>query len=35
MDPEASGDFDHSWLLARSGECNLGLESGIVFASTC
>jgi hypothetical protein len=35
MDSEASGEFRHRCLLAQRCECDFGLESGIVFASTC
>jgi hypothetical protein len=35
MDPEASREFGHRGLPTQCGECNLGLESWIMFASAC
>jgi hypothetical protein len=35
MDPEASCELGHCRFLTKCGECNLGLESGILFASSC
>ena len=35
MDPEVSGELGYRGFLAQCRERNLGLESGIVLASTC